>query len=93
MDGKSKILDLLDQLEAAIPDMKDQLGGGAGADDGSDDGSGMPPMPDEGSPEEEAGESPDEEASEGDAGAGDASDLSLPPMLKPKKKNPLFPMK
>lgn len=80
-----KILDLLDALEEAIPDMRDQLGGG---EDPLPDDGGLPPLPDEGSPEEEAAESPDEEAAEMD-GAPDDLD-AMPPMMK-KKKPPFLP--
>jgi hypothetical protein len=74
----SKLLDLLDQLEAAIPDMRAELGGDMG--EGEEGEGELPPMDDLPLPEEE-----------GDEGMGDEApaDLDLPPMLKKKKPAPL----
>ena len=70
------LLSLLDQLEEALPDMRDALGG-EGAPEGEEEE--LPPLPDEEMPEEEA-------APEGEAEM--PMDLMTPP--SPKKKPKLF---
>ena len=78
-----KLLKLLDELEQAIPEMRDMLGADEEYMEGEED-EGLPPLPeDEGAPEDM------EMMPEG--GEDEAMDLETPPPFPGKKKKPALP--